>query len=268
MTTTCNSLPVTSEIDVSTFRISKPPATMLPGHKFKYSGTIDETDYFHSTSIHEESGHTIAPHYYTLQNGKRVPYYHEPVYGTSTKYDPAGDCDGMFMASKFKANNNCYNYAVNIATNSFAQPGRVSGHPINSFDDFGDEVVKGALSDGLQLAGEDPIKYLKGKRHRAEEGHLVALLISMPVKEIGWRGDFHWVRCDNTWAGEQWEWSQKDGGDEITDFDFAGNEIRDPTKANWVVNIGLPNRNDPVDHVIWYKFKAFMYVPAKGVQII
>ena len=61
----------------------------------------------------------------------------------------------------------------------------------------------------------------------------------MPEELVGWPGDFHWVRCDNTWIKEQWIWSHKDGTDQMTKFDiYAGNYIYAPEAAHWIVHEG------------------------------
>jgi len=61
------------------------------------------------------------------------------------------------------------------------------------------------------------------------------LLISLAKNNLLWKGDFHWVRCDDVSGGL---WSQKDGPDQITNFDFSGKAIQDPRMANWIVNQG------------------------------
>jgi len=47
--------------------------------------------------------------------------------GQSTVYDPTKDDCGFFSDSH-QTQNNCYNYGTDVATNTFAQPGRGSGH--------------------------------------------------------------------------------------------------------------------------------------------
>jgi len=239
----------------------------------RYKGVIPKHDHLHYLPFHKEHDHTIAPMHVKSPYGK-IPQYAPTVYGVTEKYDPPGDCRGLFMSSKFQANNNCYNYATNVATNSFAQPGRMTGNMWK--EPTGEDVSKGAVSDGLQLIGDvDTIslmKWLKKSTITREKGHLVALLISKPYdkKLTGWRGDYHWVRCDNTWAalneGEEMQWSQKDGGDQVTIFDFAGFKITAPRHANWFVNQGPMGKTpqlayDKSDFVVHYEFYAYMFVP-------
>ena len=236
--------------------------------KFKFSGRIAEDNVHHSIAVHAEHGYTIAPTYVTVPDGSKVPQYSTTVYGRSTKYDPPNNCEGNFMSYKFQPNNNCYNYGTNVATNSFAQPGRMTGNPLPE-NWTGDDVVKGAESDGLVLIpnGADLKTWLieRLKAHPEEHGHLVALMISSPDTELGWPGDYHWARCDNTWSavlnGNPMEWSQKDGTDQVTNFDFAGNPITDPQTADWVVNEGRIQPSSDNDVVISYPFFAYMFVP-------
>lgn len=46
-------------------------------------------------------------------------------------------------------NNNCYNYANQKITNTFAQPGKASGHPIPPHDLTPQNTLTSAESDGL-----------------------------------------------------------------------------------------------------------------------
>ena len=59
----------------------------------------------------------------------KIAQYAPTVYGgVVARYQPGLDCKGYFMSSTFMTNNNCYNYACNIASNSNAQPGRKHGY--------------------------------------------------------------------------------------------------------------------------------------------
>lgn len=99
-------------------------------------------------------------------------------------------------------------------------------------------------------------------------GHFVALMVS-PAILPHWPGDYHWARCDNS-SGDCRSWSQKDGSDQVTNFDFAGHPISNPIEANWQVNQGQvnPQAEDYRDMVVDYFFYGFMFVPASGVNII
>lgn len=106
--------------------------------------------------------------------------------------------------------NNCYNYANDQITNTFAQPGRGSGHP---FDELTcDAVSAAAQSDGLVPSPNfsNPLS----------KGWYVALVIWPNM-------DYHWYRQDDTGC-----WSHKAGGTPATDLDAAGNVITDPQTAN------------------------------------
>lgn len=185
------------------------------------------------------------------------------------------------MSYKYQPNNNCYNYACNIATNSFAHPGRRHGK--SPFGTNGrltpNSVITAAKTDGLIELGRVGMKLpevlgvlrKKQKKGGLADGHLVALLISVADSKIRWRGDFHWVRCDEPLGRI---WSQKDGPDQVTNFDFSGKVIKDPSTANWTVNQGprRHRRTTPkagrfaIETV--YKFQAWMFVPFGRVSII
>jgi hypothetical protein len=123
-------------------------------------------------------------------------------------YQPAqwNDADGI------QYNNNCYNYACDLQTGTFAQPGRASGNMYAALDCV--EVGDGAVSDGLR-----PVDCDRGCGCR-ECCHKVALVI--------WPGrDFHWYRLDRTGR-----WSHKPGVTPASDVDNIGNPIADPRTAN------------------------------------
>ncbi len=108
--------------------------------------------------------------------------------------------------------NNCYNYANNQATNTFAQPGRATGHMYTSLSCAG--VRPAAQSDGLVPCPNFTAPLAGG------QGWYVALVI--------WPNqDYHWYRQDNTGC-----WSHKPGGTPARNTDNAGNQITDPRTCN------------------------------------
>ena len=122
----------------------------------------------------------------------------------SPVYDPTkwNDSDGI------QYSNNCYNYACNKQTGTYAQPGRASGHIYASVDCA--VVSNAAISDGLRSVAEQSC---------GNCSHLVAMVIwPDPVYP-----DFHWYRRDADGM-----WSHKPGGTEASNVDNAGNPISDP----------------------------------------
>lgn len=108
-----------------------------------------------------------------------------------------------------QSRNNCYNFATDIRTDTFAAPG--GGYDCQS-------MTSGAISDGLQ-AGVD----LADLCHTSglPQGHIAALLV--------WPGmDFHWARleADGTW-------SNKGGTYEASMTDYAWQPILDPRTADF-----------------------------------
>ena len=274
----------------------------------KFSGRISPEDQFHQETSAPSSDakadeHYIAPttKHVTITHPPEVktigvPQYADTVHGQSGgQYDPAGDCDGYFMSSKYQPNNNCYAYGCNIATNTFPQPGRKSGYKLmpedftGTVDQVGKLVRSFAEKDGLKFAG---FTHKELKKFKSDEqlnnsgdlpGHFVALMIS-PAGDDKWRsgrkkwpGDYHWARCNNS-AETCDSWSQKDSSDQVTNFDFAGNPISNPREANWTVNQGSQQDIDPEtkkivetdknDLIVKYEFYCFMFVPNSGVKII
>jgi len=107
--------------------------------------------------------------------------------------------------------NNCYNYATNYRTETFAQPGKAH----NAMYDFFDcqSLKQAAVADKL-------IDFPRLDNNCPTKGHLVALVI-----DPGW--DYHWYRKDNTGY-----WSHKLGSSPAIHFDNSGNLIADPRDAN------------------------------------
>ncbi len=105
-----------------------------------------------------------------------------------------------------RTNNNCYNYAANKATNSFAQPGRATGHMYTALTC--PSVRPAAIGDGLRVR--------PGFSSPLPVGWYVALVI--------WPGfDFHWYRQDKRGC-----WSHKPGSTAARNTDNGGNTIGDP----------------------------------------
>jgi len=269
---------------------------------FKFSGRIAPEDPFHQYTVAATANavpdeHYIAPTTITVPIVQPpgyppigVPQYAPTVYGgAAAGFDPAGDCGGNYMSYKFQPNNNCYAYGCNITPNTFPQPGRRSGYLLISqdfeqpFDQLGATVRSYAEQDGLQFVGQTMAELLAFKENlqqgpgetvvmQALPGHFVALMVS-PAGDANWPGDYHWTRCDDS-NGACDSWSQKDGNDQVTNFDFAGNPITDPSTANWTVNQGpiQPGSSPPSevgeDQVVDYAFYCFMFVPETGVNIV
>ena len=108
--------------------------------------------------------------------------------------------------------NNCYNYANDQATNTFAQPGRATGHMYTALTCAA--VQPAATSDGLRACPNFTATLGAG------QGWYVALVI--------WPGrDYHWYRQDNVGC-----WSHKPGSTPARNTDNSGNAITDPKNCN------------------------------------
>ena len=119
---------------------------------------------------------------------------------------------GYWNTPARQPNNNCYNYANDQATNTFAQPGRATGRPITALSCAG--VQPSATSDGLRACGNFSGQLGTG------QGWYVALVI--------WPGrDYHWYRQDKVGC-----WSHKPGSTPARNTDNSGNAITDPRTCN------------------------------------
>jgi hypothetical protein len=198
----------------------------------KFTGRVAPDDRRHQVLAEnqtaENAGTVLAPHYVFIPGVGNVPQYAPTIVGAFIGYRPAQDCDGYYMSYRFQPNNNCYAYACNIASNSFAQPGRLHGY-LYPEPPTGPGVQAGAEQDGLVYIGTS-LDAVQSDTATGDGGQYVALLISDADTPNGWPGDYHWVRCDD--LNQFRSWSQKDGNDHVTNFDFAGNPITDPASAN------------------------------------
>lgn len=256
--------------------------TQADPHHFRFSGMISHLVHGVVDNNSAPDEHQVAPKTVQItitnpppQRVVGIPQYSPTVVGGTAGYNPATNCEGNFMSYKFQPHNNCYAYGCNIAPNTFPQPGRAHGNLITSATLNGPSIRAFAEADGLAFVGfakENLGEFLTAKRAGgATGGHFVALMIS-PAGDANWPGDYHWARCDDMVNFSSW--SQKDGGDQVTNFDFAGFPISDPAKANWTVNEGpiQPDKTqpdyNPNDLIVDYAFYCYMYVPDTGVNII
>jgi hypothetical protein len=115
---------------------------------------------------------------------------------------------GAWSMMTVRPYNNCYNYADDKITNTYAQPGRASSAPFMSIECA--DVLHAAQSDGLVIS-DDFMSPLG-----AEQGWYVALVISPGH-------DYHWYRQDVGGC-----WSHKPGQSAVINTDNSGNAITDP----------------------------------------
>jgi len=114
-------------------------------------------------------------------------------------------------AGQKQFNNNCYNYACNYRSDTFAQPGLAAGSMYTALTCAA--VLPAAERDALE---NEPTANNKCP----QEGHLVALVIAPNI-------DFHWFR-----KGRNGFWTHKPGGTAVTNVDNSGHLIADPRTAN------------------------------------
>jgi len=137
---------------------------------------------------------------------------------TSCACAPDADIAYWNDGGTIQGNNNCYNYASNYRTNTFAQPGRSSGQQYTSLSGCtvaaGQRSAKdGAIADGL-------INLPLANNNCPSKGHLVALVIAP-------NADYHWFR-----KGPNGQWSHKPGSTPAKITDNSGNLITDPRTAD------------------------------------
>ena len=122
-------------------------------------------------------------------------------------YEPAWWNDGGTR----QFNNNCYNYATNYRTDTFAQPGLAAGAMYSA-------LTCAAVRPAAEV--DDLVSEPKAANKCPKEGHLVALVIAPGI-------DFHWYR-----KGRNGYWTHKPGGTPATNLDNSGVTIPDPRTAD------------------------------------
>ncbi|KAL4219741.1 hypothetical protein ACF0H5_020155 [Mactra antiquata] len=122
----------------------------------------------------------------------------------STTFNP-----GAWNYGRVQRRNNCYNYATNLQTNTFAQPGRGSGRKY-----VGPENARNVL----EATYRDGLTRLSGPR---AGGQCVIVLVIWPGE------DFHFYRLDSNGY-----WSHKSGRTPARDVDNSGNRILSPETAD------------------------------------
>ncbi len=119
---------------------------------------------------------------------------------------------GLWNIPSVQPYNNCYNYANDQRTNTFAQPGRAHGHMYT-------QLTCASVQPAAQADGLVPVANFNAHL-AAGHGWYVALVI--------WPGtDYHWYRQDANGC-----WSHKPGGTAVRNVDNAGHTITDPKTAN------------------------------------
>ena len=119
------------------------------------------------------------------------------------------------------ARNNCYNYASNRRTDSFAQPGMAGGnYTYNRTNISCTNVGAGATSDGAKKA---PTCVAVSDSPR----HYMALVV-IPG---GIDRDYHWYRRHNGTGSNEF-WGHKQGNSPARNTDNSGNVIYNPETAN------------------------------------
>lgn len=111
-------------------------------------------------------------------------------------------------------NNNCYNYANDKITNTFAQPGRGSGQE-GPYPPSCAETGFAAIRDGIVSIPNPDIT--------PAEGQIVALVVSTTPGFF----DYHWYRRDSNNM-----WSHKPGQTAVRNYDNDGKAISDPQNCN------------------------------------
>lgn len=139
----------------------------------------------------------------------------EQGFGSVCAFDATPFNPGFWNQPDTQPYNNCYNYAVNSRTNTFAQPGRAHGYTIPPGISC-EDVRKGAMQDGLRIWGNC--------QPPGTKRYVLALVTgTFP----GGQRDYHWYRFhpENFWG-------HKPGGTAARNVDNSNQLIRNPFSCN------------------------------------
>lgn len=118
--------------------------------------------------------------------------------------------------------NNCYNFATNTLTNTFAQPGVGGGLNYLTHDDLNDckKLVEGAKKDGLIPTANSTLGNYDGERKNC---HFLAAMVGGDF----WGNDYHWFRLMKPGTDNVTRpiWFHKPGGTIPLSKDFSGKPI-------------------------------------------
>lgn len=165
-------------------------------------------------SVHSTAMRTIPPE--VRKSGQEVDQKIDVLEEVVEGYKPQRAChwdgrnfdkdEGVFKEDIWL--NNCYNYATAIKTNTYAQPGRHSGHTVQKYGC--NDVMKAAMADIAWRPSNDKKECpLKSSR----PNYLMALVL--------WpQNDYHWYRQASNSC-----WGHKPGGTPITNLDNCNNKI-------------------------------------------
>jgi hypothetical protein len=173
--------------------------TVVPGTKYYYVVAI-QSEICESQTSNEATSSTCA----VFNNCSKPSYV--------TNYWIGGK-----DVPSIQRDNNCYNYANNVRTDTYAQPGRASGTWCSDWHTFeqcmvGTNIYQLAVNDGLVPSSRDAV---------CPDGMTKVFLC------VATGYDFHWYRQNANGL-----WSQKFADDPVDDLWPYGVPITDPEIAN------------------------------------
>jgi hypothetical protein len=132
--------------------------------------------------------------------------------GCASNYLTSSTDFSFWNGAAYVTNNNCYNYASNYRSNTFAQPGWQTGYAL-PYNPTCANVRTGVISDGWRDTCQ-------------ASNNLTICLVIWPATST-FRGDFHFYRmCING------RWCHKPGRTPAKNTDDSGNLITNPQTAN------------------------------------
>jgi len=176
------------------------------------------------------SGKYLAVRYSSSANGESVVQYSSSG-GNEQKWDlyeathaysiPSYNPSFWNSDSYVRSVNNCYNYANNKRTDSFAQPGRSSGQM------YSWPLTSSSQSDLYYSTNRDQLNLTTSTATAPNGQTKIALFFGQIWDGTQYVWDFHLYRKDSNGY-----WSHKPGQGNATNLDASGNAITNPEACN------------------------------------
>jgi hypothetical protein len=167
-------------------------------------------------------------------HGRRLANYAEPVNLTST--DTNGNMTSLervWTSPVVQSWSNCYNFATQLLTGTFAQPGRAHWNVDGSNSLTCAEAVQHSIADGLQMISKAEVG--------TDETYRYVALVVAPYQDYHWfrrlnpKIDFkHDLEDPNTrhLVPNETVWWHKPGSEKLMKVDWSGNTIYDIETAD------------------------------------
>lgn len=202
--------------------------------------------WWHSSSSIYPNIATADSGYYSYNGGSSPRWFYSfdlSVWLQDNRSNVAGYGPSYWNTNNtIRLNNNCYNYAANKRTDTFAQPGRYNGGYWPHAGQASDWIT-GTLTDGFEHGNASGPVPANETRIALVYGNKVVWLPALGVWFHFW--DFHFYRED-----QNFYWTHKPGQTNATNVDTSSNTITNPENARTAVLAAYGYNGDCYDQFL------------------